>query len=56
MIVFHVESFDWNCPQHITPRYTVDEIEHILKPQREYISQLEAEIEQLKAKINTQNA
>lgn len=20
-----LEAFDWNCPQHITPRYTVDE-------------------------------
>lgn len=22
----HVVAFDWNCPKHITPRYTVDEI------------------------------
>lgn len=27
MMVFHVEAYDWNCPQHITPRYTVDEIQ-----------------------------
>ena len=20
--VIHIEAFDWNCPQHITPRYT----------------------------------
>lgn len=26
-IVFHIEAWDSNCPQHITPRYTVDEIE-----------------------------
>lgn len=25
--VLHVEAFDWNCPRHITPRYTVAEIE-----------------------------
>ena len=25
--VFDVESFDWNCPQHITPRYTQAEWE-----------------------------
>ncbi|WP_428351457.1 pyridoxamine 5'-phosphate oxidase family protein [Lichenifustis flavocetrariae] len=24
-----VEAFDWNCPQHITPRYTEAEIAHI---------------------------
>jgi predicted pyridoxine 5'-phosphate oxidase superfamily flavin-nucleotide-binding protein len=23
--VFHVEAFDWNCPQHITPRFTESE-------------------------------
>jgi len=22
VILLHVEAFDWNCPQHITPRYT----------------------------------
>jgi predicted pyridoxine 5'-phosphate oxidase superfamily flavin-nucleotide-binding protein len=25
--VVRVEAFDWNCPQHITPRYTLAEIE-----------------------------
>ena len=25
--VFHIEAWDTNCPQHITPRYTVEEIE-----------------------------
>lgn len=24
-IVFDIEGFDWNCPQHITPRFTQDE-------------------------------
>lgn len=27
IIVFKVHAFDWNCPQHITPRYTEEEIE-----------------------------
>lgn len=26
VLVFHVEAWDRNCPQHITPRYTVEEI------------------------------
>lgn len=26
-IVVRVAGFDWNCPQHITPRYTVEEID-----------------------------
>lgn len=29
-IVFSVDAFDWNCPQHITPRYTQQEIEAVL--------------------------
>lgn len=49
MLVFHIEAYDWNCPQHITPRYTVDEINAAFLPQQEYISKLEAEIKLLKA-------
>ena len=26
VVVFHVVAFDWNCPQHITPRFTLDEL------------------------------
>ena len=26
IVLFHVEAFDWNCPQHITRRFTEDEI------------------------------
>ena len=26
IFVFKVHAFDWNCPQHITPRYTDEEI------------------------------
>ncbi len=25
-IVFTIRAYDWNCPQHITPRYRADEI------------------------------
>jgi predicted pyridoxine 5'-phosphate oxidase superfamily flavin-nucleotide-binding protein len=28
--VIHIEAFDWNCPQHITPRFTEEEVRHIL--------------------------
>ena len=30
--VIHIEAFDWNCPQHITPRYTESEVEKLLAP------------------------
>lgn len=26
-LVLTVEAFDWNCPQHITPRFTAEEVE-----------------------------
>ena len=51
MMVLHVEAFDWNCPQHITPRYTVEDIEVAFAPQREYIAKLEAELKELKSKL-----
>jgi len=25
VVLLHVVAFDWNCPQHITPRYTEEE-------------------------------
>lgn len=30
--LIHVEGFDWNCPQHITPRFSEDEIRLLLDP------------------------
>lgn len=26
-VIFHIEAWDSNCPQHIKPRYTVEELE-----------------------------
>jgi predicted pyridoxine 5'-phosphate oxidase superfamily flavin-nucleotide-binding protein len=31
-IVIHIEAVEWNCPQHITPRYSKAEVDNILKP------------------------
>lgn len=30
--LIRVEAFDWNCPQHITPRYTEAEIGQVISP------------------------
>ena len=38
-----LEAFDWNCPQHITPRFTEREIEQAVRPLHERLAQLEAE-------------
>lgn len=43
-MILHVEAFDWNCPQHITPRYTMDEIRIMTAPLYEQIEKLEKEI------------
>lgn len=51
MMVFHVEAYDWNCPQHITPRYTVEDIEEAFAGQRAHIAKLQAEIKELKQKL-----
>jgi hypothetical protein len=32
--VIHVEAFDWNCQQHITPRYSDAELAAGLGPER----------------------
>lgn len=38
-----LEAFDWNCSQHITPRFTQAEITEAVRPLRERLAQLEAE-------------
>ncbi|MEP6944623.1 MAG: pyridoxamine 5'-phosphate oxidase family protein [Acidobacteriota bacterium] len=48
--VIHVEAFDWNCPRHITPRFTAEEIRIQNQPLYEQIGKLEAEIERLKSR------
>lgn len=49
MMLLHVEAFDWNCPQHITERFTVKEVEEVLAPQRAYIKQLEMQLAELRS-------
>ena len=53
VILIHVEGFDWNCPQHITPRYTVEELEQTLAPVRERLASLEIENANLKAQLDS---
>ena len=50
-MILRVEAFDWNCPQHITPRYTMDEIKQMVAPMNEHIAKLEEEIVKLKGKL-----
>jgi hypothetical protein len=49
--VLKLESFDWNCPQHITPRFTEAEIDVAVSPLRDRIAALEAENQALRARF-----
>ncbi|MEW5808247.1 MAG: pyridoxamine 5'-phosphate oxidase family protein [Actinomycetota bacterium] len=48
-VVVDVAAYDWNCPQHITPRYTLPELEDALEPMRRKLAALEAENAELRA-------
>lgn len=48
MMLFKIKAYDWNCPQHITPRFTVNQIGEVLAPQKKYIADLEQQIAILK--------
>jgi ferredoxin-NADP reductase/predicted pyridoxine 5'-phosphate oxidase superfamily flavin-nucleotide-binding protein len=39
--LIHIEAFDWNCPQHITPRYSDGEVEATIAPLLQQIEDLE---------------
>ena len=43
-ILFTIEAWDVNCPQHITPRYSDDEILALVTPLNRRIAELEAEV------------
>jgi uncharacterized protein len=47
-LVFRIEAWDANCPQHITPRFTQSEIEPAVASLRARIAELEAELAALK--------
>jgi uncharacterized protein len=51
VFVIHVEAFDWNCPQHITPRYTPDEIQRALAGVEDQLQQLRQENERLRQQL-----
>jgi hypothetical protein len=48
VLLIHIEAFDWNCPQHITPRYTAEEIRSVLRPLEEKLLALTTENERLR--------
>ncbi|QMV67150.1 pyridoxamine 5'-phosphate oxidase family protein [Sphingobacterium paramultivorum] len=51
ILLFHIKAYDWNCPQHIVPRYSEVEIEEIIQSKLQYIERLETELSDLKKKL-----
>lgn len=45
-LLIAVETFDWNCPQHLTPRFTAEEIASAVAPLHARIAELEAALAQ----------
>ncbi|WP_306114447.1 MULTISPECIES: pyridoxamine 5'-phosphate oxidase family protein [unclassified Roseovarius] len=50
-VLVEIEAFDWNCPQHLPVRLTIEEMQPILAPLQDQMAQLKVENEQLKAAL-----
>jgi uncharacterized protein len=48
-ILFHVEAWDVNCPQHITRRYSEGEVAQLIQGLRDRIDELENELRTIRA-------
>ena len=44
LFMIQIVSFDWNCSQYITPRFTAEEVESYAAPLKARISELEAQL------------
>jgi len=51
VFVIHVEAYDWNCPQHITPRYTAEELREGMQEIEKRVKSLEQENKTLRSEI-----
>ncbi|WP_289660065.1 pyridoxamine 5'-phosphate oxidase family protein [Flavobacterium panacagri] len=52
IMIFKIKAYDWNCPQHITQRYTVAEIKEVFDLQKKHITDLEQQIKDLEALLS----
>lgn len=50
--VVQVEAYDWNCPQHITPRFTEAQIQDVLQPLERRMEELSRENQHLRAQLD----
>ncbi len=52
-MLIRVEAYDWNCPQHITQRFTAEDMQPSTTRMTARIAELEAELAELKAASQT---
>ncbi len=50
-IIIRVDAFDWNCQQHITPRYTEEQIVKVMAPLHQRLAALEEENKRLREQV-----
>jgi predicted pyridoxine 5'-phosphate oxidase superfamily flavin-nucleotide-binding protein len=51
-VLIAIEGFDWNCPQHITERFTLEEVGAAMAPLRARIADLEAQLSRRDAGVS----
>ena len=52
-VLISVKAFDWNCSQHITPRFTQAELVEVLAPIRQEMTALRVENDRLRRLLDT---
>jgi predicted pyridoxine 5'-phosphate oxidase superfamily flavin-nucleotide-binding protein len=55
-LIIHLAAFDWNCPQHIVPRFSEAELAPALAPMRARLEALETENQALRAELAESSA
>ncbi|RXY71968.1 hypothetical protein DD567_26025 [Klebsiella pneumoniae] len=51
LFLFHLQAFDWNCPQHITPRYSAQQVAEYSQNLQQRIHDLEQENQRLQQQL-----
>jgi predicted pyridoxine 5'-phosphate oxidase superfamily flavin-nucleotide-binding protein len=47
-----LDAFDWNCPQHITPRFTEQQVFEAVQPLRDRLARLGVENSELRSRLS----
>lgn len=51
VFIIQIEAFDWNCSQHIIPRFTETEIDELIKPLQDELDDLRQEKSELRSSL-----